>query len=1083
MPVAEVSASPLRLELTPAQLEIWIEQCLHPENTQYVLCTHYDIPTAVDAPCLVAAVDWVLNHADALYARLRVGDDGVPRVVLDPTNAAKCEYRDFSAREAPGAELDEELERHMNTPFVLLDAPLTRAFVVKIAASSYRCIFIQHHIMVDAWGLGVVFSRVAEVYAALREGRVPPAGWPQYADFAARSRQTSSEEAVAFWREAFAAPQPPVPQRHALPPGGNGLETANVERTLPRELADRVARLAAQHDATLYHALLLAYGQVMVRQYSLEACALTLPILNRSKAHKETIGFFTETRTVGLPLDEAESLAANLTAMARRIRRLYRYFRLPADRLVALRREAGHEGPSVGAGAVSYITRDYGAALDGVWVPMRERLAAQDSVPLSLYAIDIYPGQDVRLRLAFQRSRMDAFEADLFLARLVHFLGQLCEAPDTRLGELDLVPPEEKRMMVGLLDRTAELVQATSPIVDAILEQALRHPDRIAVEEESGSRTYGECVARASAIARSLVAEGGVVPGDRVALLLPRGADLVSAQLGVMLAGAAFVPLELGNPDARLRGICEDAGARCVVTNRAGAERAERLGTRVLAVEACAAAEFSSRADLDLPAYLIYTSGSTGRPKGVEISHRALADHMASWFLRYRPDLGADRFLWFFSPGFDASIEGVFPVLLAGHTLVVAPSPPWSAYELPKVILEKRLSGLFLPPAYLLEMLKGLQERSHAIAGHRITLCQAGGEAMASETALLWNSVFGDKAALYNVYGPTEATVTAAIYRVPADFRASPGESVPIGRVHPGRVLRIVRDGRDVPFGAEGELLIGGLGLATCYHGMPEATERAFFTDETGRRFYRSGDIVRLRSDGQLAFCRRADDQVKIRGYRIELGEVAACLQACPDVRECIVLACPVAGPDGRELRAFVVPESPTVGTERMRAHLQQHLPAYMVPVLVCLERLPRTTAGKVDRAALLSLAPSVAEPASADRAVAPPRGPVQEYLVALWEEALGRKVPDVGADFFDLGGHSLLAAKLIAKTGKAFRVELPFAAFFEKPTIEATERRLEALVGGRARLEKIATLRIQLARLSPEEVAAQLQRAGRQVP
>ena len=270
---------------------------------------------------------------------------------------------------------------------------------------------------------------------------------------------------------------------------------------------------------------------------------------------------------------------------------------------------------------------------------------------------------------------------------------------------------------------------------------------------------------------------------------------------------------------------------------------------------------------------------------------------------------------------------------------------------------------------------------------------------------------------------------------------------------------------------------IGGVGLATGYHGMPEETASRFPTHPEFGRYYRTGDLVRLRTDGQIGFLRRVDSQIKVRGFRIELGEIEATLATFPPILESAVVA-PADSHGERALHAFVAPlPDRIVEHQTLRQHLARTLPDYMIPQIHVLAALPKNISGKIDRQALAKLAATAPLPATGDHATRHPAGPIQEFLASLWAETLGHKITDVAADFFEQGGHSLLAARLVAAMSKAFRVEYPFADFFGAPTIEGCQRRLETLVGDRARLAQMATLRLELSRLSPEEVKARLER------
>ncbi|MDD2764698.1 MAG: amino acid adenylation domain-containing protein [Opitutaceae bacterium] len=1086
MSVATPSNVCLRQPLTAAQMDIWLEQSVRPQSTQYHISPYYLIPLALDVDRFIGAANWVLSHYDALYARLSPGPEGVPELVLDPTQAPRCEFLDLTGEADPPAALQALIRRRAHTPFQILDSCLARPTLIKTGPASFCYSCNYHHLVIDGWGAGIVFPRIAKAYDDLGHDLEPQIEGSSFADYLRACQEPPDDRAlarsIAFWKPLLAAPMPFIPLAHAGGEEGDEPATSHAEITLSRGLADRVAQQAATANATLFHAFLLAYGHLIGRQYSLESCALSLPILNRSKEHKETIGFFTELRTAPLPLDENASVGENLHAVSRRIREVFRHYRVSAAELARLYQSHGNAGAPTSHSTVSYITRDYGASIEGTFLPMRHVPPAHEGSPFTLFVFDIYPGKDIRLELVYQQQRMNRDEAGLFLRRLLHFFAGLDADPQRKLGELDLVPPEERRRIAACLRRDETPPASRRLVIESILERARLCPAATAVETMDSRRSYREIVAQANALAHRLVQQHGVVPGDRVALLFPRGADLVASYLAAMMTGAAFVPIDSSAPEAWARQICGDAGAKCLLSHAPLAAKAQAIHPSVLLADEVAptGGSFAPRAAPDLTAYIIYTSGSTGKPKGVEIVHRTLADHLSSWFSTVPMRTGDERMLYFCSPAFDASIETVFPALMLGNTIVTAPHPQWPAHEMPQVIKDRRLTALFLPPAYLLEMLKYLRDKPDALAGHGVHLCLTGGDVMHAESAVLWNAVFGSSAKLFNVYGPTETTVTATMFEVPGHFRAEPGESVPIGRPHAGRILRIVNErGKDIPIGVEGELLIGGIGLAKGYHGMSAETQNRFVVLEDGVRYYRSGDIVRLKGDGNIVFRRRRDNQVKIRGFRVEPDEIEACALANAAVRECAVLACPSASDGEKELRAYVsFCENSAEDGRTLRAYLLTRLPSYMVPSIVVLDRLPQNVSGKIDRRALLAPRAAPDQPRRGDSPVHPPQGPVQEYLAALWEQTLGRKVDDARADFFEQGGHSLLAAKLIAKIGKSFRVDYPFAAFFDQPTIETIEHKLEQLVGDKTTLEKMARLRLELVRMTPAEIEARLESA-----
>ncbi len=1071
---------PELLPLSPVQTEIWLEQCKHPESSVFLLAMHYTIPAAIDAVRLRRAIDEVLRSQEAMFMRLHAGTDGIPRVSFDPANAIACQWLDLSADADPQAALARHAERSTSAPFTLIGEPLCRAFLYKLGERDYSFLCVAHHISNDAWGMGTLFPRIKARYEELQsrpESPAPGRGHT-FSEYVRTGGGTPSSDYVAratsFWA-GLPKRRPVFTPRHPIGPGGEQA-CQRIQFPLPREQARRLAHLA--DGITLYHVVLLAWTLLLRRMYGHECSVLNLPVLNRGKDRKDVPGLFVATHALPIPHDDNASIADNLTAIARRIRDYFRHYNLPSSETARLTAPEGEPPPPAAstASAVSYITRDYQAELDGVYLGMVSRWKQHEGLPILLYLLDLYPDRDIECDLLHQLRFASPAEAALIPARFSWVLRQIEEQPGRPLGQIDLIPPEERARIQAALDNRHAAPSPTRPVLEDLLALAVRQPHAIAVEEADGRQhTYAELVARARSIAHALRTQG-VGPGGRVLLQLPRSADFIAAMLGTWWCGAAYVPMDPTAPERRARAIGEACSATCLLSNAALQAHAAAIHERVLIVDTIADHRESAPAQtsLDGLAYLIFTSGSTGAPKGVMIAHSALAAHLASVCLKIPADEADERVAFFHSPAFDASIEVVLSTLLRGGTLVCAPHPQWPPHEIARIVVARRITRLFLTQAYAHEMLRHMQEHPDSLAGHQVSACIMGGEALPSEIAALRDTVFGPHTRFYNAYGPTETTISATYFEIPPGFQNEPGDSIPIGPPLAGRHLRIVdAQDRDVPIGTDGELLIGGLSLAEGYCRLPEETARRFPTLPGFGRCYRSGDIVRLRPDGQLVFVHRTDEQVKIRGFRIELAEIESALASHPAVLNAAVIA-PADAHGARTLHAFVAPrDGRVIDLQTLRQHLGRSLPDYMIPRLHSLATLPKTPAGKIDRQALgrLSLE-TLPEPSTAGHA---PSGPVQEYLAHLWTETLGHPVTDIDADFFELGGHSLLAARLIAAMGKAFRVDYPFAEFFGNPTLAHCQRRLETLVGDKTRLEKMAVLRLELLGLSPQEIKTRL--------
>ncbi|HEY4588674.1 MAG TPA: amino acid adenylation domain-containing protein, partial [Thermoanaerobaculia bacterium] len=589
------------------------------------------------------------------------------------------------------------------------------------------------------------------------------------------------------------------------------------------------------------------------------------------------------------------------------------------------------------------------------------------------------------MSLYYHESRLDAAAARQLLARLRALLAAFVARPEAPMAELPLLTGEERSQLLawgaGPAARPADLCIHT-----LFEEQAARTPEAPAVEAAGEVLTYRELAARAGRIARRL-RRLGVGPEAVVGLCAERSPAMVAGMLGVLRAGGVYLPLDPAYPRERLAFMLEDSGARVLLTQEHLAGALPAAGLEVVLLDgADLAAEGGEPGPAAVPplaangAYLIYTSGSTGKPKAVLVPHAALVNYVRD--AAEDAGIGAgDRVLQFASMSFDTSAEEIYPCLTRGATLVLRDGamagPPESFL---REVERLGITVLDLPTAYWHELVDGLAQDLAWPACARLVIL--GGEQAQAARLDAWRERLGERCRLLNTYGPTEATIVATRRDLsgPRDFPLE----VPIGRPVPGARVHVVSRGLELlPAGFEGEMVIGGAGLARGYLGRPDLTAERFvpdpFAESPGERLYRTGDLARRLSGGELEFRGRVDQQVKVRGFRVELGEVETALRALPSVRDAAVVAREAQG-GGKQLAAYVVPregDAPRIG--QLRAELQERLPDHMVPSsFAFLPELPLTPSGKVDRRALAQLPAEQGRP-DLDLELAAPRNPREE--------------------------------------------------------------------------------------------------------
>ena len=602
--------------------------------------------------------------------------------------------------------------------------------------------------------------------------------------------------------------------------------------------------------------------------------------------------------------------------------------------------------------------------------------------------------------------------------------------PDCRVSELPLLPGQERNQILVEWNRTEkEYPQEYAQQIFAKWAQAT--PNALAVECDGEGLSYAELDQRANQLAQYLISLG-VQPGAPVAICIDRSLEMIVAILGVLKAGAAYVPVDPTYPRERIEFVLADCGAKVLLAQKNRRQHLSFAGTKIVNLDTDwnvigrqpKAEPPVVEAD-ETPAYIIYTSGSTGTPKGVVVSHRNLAQSTQAR-LSYYPE-PARKFLLLSSVAFDSSIAGIFHALCSGGTLVVPPAGfRYTSSEVAAQIRRGRVTHTLCFPTLYRDLLE--QAAAEDLATLRTVI--VAGESCPKSLVDLHYSI-APQAALYNEYGPTEATVWCAVH--PCE-PGEQGNSVPIGEpIANARLYVLDRMMQPVPVNVPGELYIGGSGVALGYLNRPELTAEKFVADpfHPEGRLYKTGDLARHLADGTVEFLGRIDRQVKIHGLRIELEEVEAAIEGHPDVRECVVSMSADVNP---QLHAHVVlrTQSFTTATE-LRAFLRGRMPASMVPAeFEFVASLPRTPNGKIDRPKL-----STIERAGKLHEAIAPRDEIEKKLALIWQQVLDAKTNDVTEDFFVLGGHSLLAAQLLVRIEKEFSQELSLAFVFQAPTIE----------------------------------------------
>ena len=1055
---------------------LWLMDRASPGSSAYNVPRTRRLAGPLNVEALRHAFDSIVARHEILRTTYAFHDDQPVQVIRAPRSV---DFTEIDLRDRPESERQTEAERialaHALRPFDLTRDQLMRVVVMQLGDRDHVLHIGSHHIAFDGWSRDILFRELAALYAEHAGG--PPAELPdlpiQYADYAIWEREHLAGDRLhtllAYWKEQlgdadFVLDLPTDYPRPDVPGFGGVMQRI----TFAPELLAKVKALGRAHDATLYMTLLAAYATVLHRYTGQRDILVGSPIAGRSRPETEgLIGYFANTIVQRARFGDDPTFNELMDQVRESALGAYDHQEIPFEKLV-LELQGGQRlshsplfqvvftmlgggsdtGPArIGEAEVQPFGVDEGTTKFDLTLFMSERA---DGLTLSL------------------RARSDLF-APGTVARVLEHVRRVLESvvanPALHISELPLLLKEEEAA-IAALNPPAVVLGAPATVHELVAARAAQTPDRIAVISGDASLTYAALDARANRIAHRLRALG-VTDDAPVGVSLERSVDLIAAILGVLKAGAAYVPVLPELPPARIAQQLEESGARVVISID---EHRDHLppslttlmldgDAEVLAAAPAGAPAVSSRPDG--LAYVLFTSGSTGVPKGVAVTHRNVV-HYARAISRVFADVPAGR------PGDGfASLDGwqfgmvstlaadlgntsLFPSLLSGGTLhlletdVTTDPARYAAY-----VADRPLDVLKITPNHLRALVGSMDQAELAKALPRRWIV-LGGEALTWDFAR--RLLAAKRGRVLNHYGPTETTVGVCTFEVTDDsMSAALGAgaiTVPIGRPLANTGLHVLDIHRHlVPTGVAGELHITGDGVSRGYLRRDELTADRFVVLPVAGRAYRTGDRVRRLNDGTVEFLGRRDEQVKIRGYRVELSEIEHVLAEHPAVEQCVALIrTALENGETGEPQLVVYAVSRATSSDYASAHAERatpesfqkwiasRLPDYMVPsAMVMLERMPLGANGKIDRAAL----PDHTQSAVAEKLTfVAPNTATEEGIAKIWAEVMKKERVGVTENFIALGGHSLLAIRVLGKLSRQFGVRLPLRSLFDAPTV-----------------------------------------------
>ena len=1033
-------------ELSPLQLGLFYHSLKAPEEGLYFEQVTIPFQGPVDSPALKAAWKQVTADHPILRTSFHWEDLKNPMQVVHRSVDLPFHEKDWShiPRERREAELNAFLMADREAGFTMDLAPLSRITLIHFSADSHTMVWSFHHVLLDGWSSLAVLKKLTRHYLQAMQGeRLTPERVRPFAEYIQWLRQQDPARAAEFWKRrlgGFTEPTPLGIDTNLSPQAGFGA----VKRQLSRDLTLSLEELGRQRKLTVNTIFQGAWALLLNRYSRKENLLYGTVVSGRPpgiEGVEDMVGLFINTLPVSVQISPDKPIADWLSELQMNLAEMrdYEYGQLAEIQghsgipqgtplfhsLVAYENYAGQES--------GQESSDNGAKADFI---------ERTNYPLTLIGI---PGRQLEVKILFQGHLFAEETVERIIDHLTLVFEQMVSRPDLPLKEISLLRSDARERVVRQWNDTRTDYPRDSSIPELFEKVARQFAGKPALKMGSRDVSYRKLNEQANRIAHFLL-EQGVRPESPVGLLMKPSPECLTVMLGILKAGAAYVPLDPQYPERRLAFLIEDARLPLVIADSGLEVKVAALGTRTVT--------FDREEWINMPAedpgrtigptslaYMIYTSGTTGLPKGTCVSHRNVVRLVHNTnYLDFSPGL---NWLQLASMSFDASTLEIWGSLLHGSTLVLYPAEELTLDDLARTLVEEEISALWLTAGLFHKM---VDEQLNALAGLKVLL--AGGDVLSpAHVGKLRRAMRGGR--LLNGYGPTENTTFTTVHEISVGEDLSAG--VPIGKPISNTTVYVLDPyGDPQPPGVPGELFAGGDGVALGYHERPELSRKRFVTDpfskDTTARLYAIGDLGMYREDGTLMFCGREDRQVKIRGFRVELGEIETCLAAHPELVQVTAALHETASSDRCIVVYYTTNPKAGPGADELREYVVERLPGYLVPsFFIRLDEIPLTANGKIDRRALP--VPGV-EAQQEEEFSEGQRGEIESVLADIWKEVLHLDVIGLHKDFFnDYGGHSLLATQLVSRVRSHFEIDLSLRDFFAAPNVTALAAVVEEIL------------------------------------
>lgn len=1065
------------IPLSFSQQRLWFLDQLEPNSPLYNICSPIRLKGNLNSNALKQSINTIIERHEVLRTTFIKQDNTPYQVISAPFQIEVLE------EECAPAEIDKAIYNESIIPFNLEKGPLIRAKHLRLAPNDHVIILTVHHIVSDNWSTAVLIKEIMALYPSfVQDKSVQLEPLPiQYADFAIWQRKWLSgktlDTQLEFWRNQLAESSPYLEMPTDFP--RPAFQTYNGDYktfSISQVQLQSIKSLCEKHEVTLFM-FLQAVLQILLFKYSGQSrFSIGAPIANRNRSETENlIGFFINT----LVLNAHVELNPNIEELLDRIKKhtigALDHQDIPFETLVEKlepRRSMSHT-PFF---QVMLVLNN--APMNKLNLPELELEILEPenkSAKFDLVFNFFEETEQLDIKVEFNT---DLYKTETVTRMAGHFIQiaeDICAAPHQKISEFSLLTEQEKKL---LLPPSPKIPENDIPLLEHILTQAKLNADMVAIQTEKERLTYGQMIKKAYGLAQEIRTRVAAPQGKIIAVMADRSPEMIWGMLGVMLSGATFLPLDPNYPIERLQYMLNDSHCTHLICKKNNSHSpALNIDNQLYFEEISEQEAAINQIEEKSSAYIIYTSGSTGNPKGVLVSHAQFNKHIRAMSKLFAIKSN-ENVLQFAALNFDASLEQIFTTLFNSATLVLREEQVWPVAQFMDKVAQYKLDVVNLPTAYWNQLTHWLytEENRSKTFLHIPRLVISGGDTMQVHILEQWQQSALGACQLLNAYGPTEAIITASVYNVSAENKVKKS-SVPIGKPCGARQFYLLDAFQQpVPVGFAGELYIAG-NLAQGYHNLTQETQQRFVTlphIAGDTLLYKSGDKVKLDTDGNYLFLGRVDAQVKVRGFRIEPAEIETALMQHSAVQQALVHI----GEDAigeKQLLAYFIPH---VGMEpaisELRSHLKKLVPEFMLPALIIpLSAFPMLPSGKVDRKSLKipdDIRAQLSKPYVA------PRNKSESTLAEIVSDVL--KVDKVGIhdNFFELGGHSMLGTMVVSLIAEKFAVELPLRTLFEAPTVEEIAMAIAELQAEEESAEELDAMLDELEGLSDEEIAKMLE-------